>query len=79
MDGDSSRPIRTRYTRDLLPGGNARLYFHALGRSGFLAGRCCADHRDQPSSFIRMYRRGVFGHPRTSLKLVPFVDVTDAS
>ncbi len=52
--------------------------FHALGRSGCLAGMCYADLRDQPSSFIRMYITDVFGHPRTSLKLVPFVAPTEA-
>jgi hypothetical protein len=62
VDGDSSRLIRTRCTRDLFPGSNARVYFHAFGRSGCLAGMCYADLRDQPSTFIRIYRTDVFGH-----------------
>ena len=65
VDGDSSRLIKTRCTRDLFPGSNARVYFHAVGRSGCLAGMCCADHRDQTSSLIRMYRHGVFGQAHT--------------
>jgi hypothetical protein len=62
IEGDSSPLIRTRCTQDLFPGSNARVYFHALGQSGRLAGMCYADLRDQPSSFIRMYRRDVFSH-----------------
>ena len=62
MEGDSSPLIRTRCTRDLFPDSNARVYFHALGRCGRLAGMCYADLRDQPSSFIRMYRHDVFSH-----------------
>ena len=64
MDGDSSRRIRTRCTRDLFPGSDARVYSHALGRSGGLAGMCHADLRDQPSSLIRMYRSDVFARLR---------------
>jgi hypothetical protein len=54
------------------------VYFHALGRSGCVAGMCCADLRDQPPSSIRMNRYDVFGQPRNSLKLVPFAGATDA-
>jgi hypothetical protein len=80
VDGDSSSLIRTQSTRDLFPGGSAWVYFHARGRSGCLAGMwCCADLLDQPSSFIRLYRHGLFGHSRTLLKLVPLVATTEAS
>jgi len=62
MDGDSSRRIRTRCNGTYSQAADARAYFHAFGRSGRLAGKCCADLRDQPSLFIRMYRCDMFGH-----------------
>src|ERR1035437_6656022 len=75
--------MSTRYTRDLFPGSNTRMYFHALGRSGCLAGMCYADLRDQPSLSIRMYRINMFRHsalrqsgePRTQVALFKVVGV----